>query len=41
MDPSDGNGPFTLASFIKYHGEQKGKALWAKAGKMVDISLSN
>lgn len=28
MDPSDGNGPFTYASFIKFHGEEKGKELW-------------
>jgi len=33
VDPSDGNGPFSFASFVRYHGEQKGKALWEKAGR--------
>ncbi|CAD7928566.1 unnamed protein product [Amoebophrya sp. A120] len=31
MDPSDGNGPFTHASFLKYHGEEKGQQLWDEA----------
>lgn len=34
IDPSDGNGPFTHASFLKYHGEDKGEKLWQKAGKL-------
>lgn len=32
LDPSDNNGPFTYASFIKYHGEKKGESLWKQAG---------
>lgn len=31
IDPSDGNGPFTKASFIKFHGEKKGMELWNTA----------
>ena len=33
LDPSDGNGPFTYASFLKYHGQEKGDQLWAQAAK--------
>lgn len=39
MDPSDGNGPFTYASFIKFHGDAKGVSLWNKAGKAVSGNL--
>lgn len=31
LDPSDGNGPFTKASFIKFHGEDKGLQLWSQS----------
>ena len=31
FDPSDGNGPFTLASFKKFHGDEKGQELWDMA----------
>lgn len=34
-DPSDGNGPFSFQSFLKYHGEEKGRDLWAKAGDLL------
>ncbi|CAD7950217.1 unnamed protein product [Amoebophrya sp. A25] len=33
VDPSDGNGPFTKASFIRFHGDDKGLQLWNQAGK--------
>eukprot|EP00747_Dinoflagellata_sp_TGD_P178740 gnl/TRDRNA2_/TRDRNA2_28248_c0_seq1.p1 gnl/TRDRNA2_/TRDRNA2_28248_c0~~gnl/TRDRNA2_/TRDRNA2_28248_c0_seq1.p1 ORF type:complete len:671 (+),score=159.87 gnl/TRDRNA2_/TRDRNA2_28248_c0_seq1:88-2100(+) len=33
LDPSDGKGPFTYASFIKFHGEAHGKSLWEQAGR--------
>ncbi|CAD7975496.1 unnamed protein product [Amoebophrya sp. A25] len=33
VDPSDGNGPFTKASFVRFHGEEKGLSLWNQAGK--------
>jgi len=32
-DPGEsGSGTYTLAEFIQYHGEEKGKKLWEKAG---------
>merc|ERR1712194_123867 len=31
-DPSDGRGPFSHASFLKYHGEKFGQKLWDQAG---------
>lgn len=37
LDPSDGNGPFTLASFKKFHGEDLGESLWEQAGELIDI----
>jgi len=37
IDPSDGNGPFSKASFIKFHGEEKGDQLWEEAGALLDL----
>lgn len=41
IDPSDGNGPFTKASFIRFHGEEKGNTLWNQAGPMKKDNTSN
>jgi len=41
LDPSDGNGPFTKASFIRFHGEDKGLSLWNQAGPMKKDNTSN
>lgn len=34
-DPSDNNGPFSFASFIKYHGKELGESLWEQAGDLL------
>lgn len=34
IDPSDGNGPFNLPSFVRFHGKEKGEKLWNQAGKI-------